>query len=432
MTRKKILFIIPWLPYPLISGGHHGLMNAMIALKDEFDIHIAFKVYDAEKYEENKKGFIELVPHAHLYPLLREDRIEVQKPEFPFWYRLASHLKAYIQNCIKKRNSGNIKNIDDVKEENAMPSSWIYSVSPLDKFWLDHISKICVEHHFDIIQVEMPWLISQVLTLPKETKKIFVHHELGFVRRSLEIEPYINNEYVKACKSFADMAEIGLLNMYDGVITVSPIDREKLIEKGVTVPVFSSFSIVNQPKDIERRTIDAKHLSFIGPDSHTPNFMGITWFLDNCWPLLKSKDREYKLSIIGGWSQEHIDEYTNKYPNVEFLGYVDNLGDAIKGTIMIVPITIGSGIRMKILEASSLGVPFVSTSVGAEGLPVENGKNCFIADDKEMFVNCILKLQDTTIQEKFIENAHTMILEKFSIKALRENRLDIYKQVLNN
>ena len=99
---------------------------------------------------------------------------------------------------------------------------------------------------------------------------------------------------------------------------------------------------------------------------------------------------------------------------------------------MIVPITIGSGIRMKILEASSLGVPFVSTSVGAEGLPVENGKNCFIADDKEMFVNCILKLQDTTIQEKFIENAHTMILEKFSIKALRENRLDIYKHVLNN
>lgn len=431
MTRKKILFIIPWLPYPLISGGHHGLMNAMIALKDEFDIHIAFKVYDDGKYEKNKKGFLELVPNAHLYPLLREDRIAVQKSEFPLWYRLASHLKTYIQNGIKKRNSGNAIKVG-VNGENALPSSWIYSVSPLDKLWLDHISKICVEHHFDIIQVEMPWLISQVLTLPKETKKIFVHHELGFVRRSLEIEPYINNEYVKACKSFADMAEIGLLNMYDGVITVSPVDRKKLIENGVTVPVFSSFSIVNQPKDIERRAINAKHLSFIGPDSHTPNFVGITWFLDNCWPLLKSIDWEYKLSIIGGWSQEHIDEYANKYPNVEFLGYVDDLGDAIKGTIMIVPITIGSGIRMKILEASSLGVPFVSTSVGAEGLPVENGKNCFIADEKDKFVDCILKLQDATTQKKYIENAHTMILEKFSIKALRENRLDIYKQVLNN
>lgn len=432
MARKKILFIIPWLPYPLISGGHHGLMNAMIALKDEFDIHIAFKVYDDGKYEKNKKGFLELVPNAHLYPLLQEDRIEVQKSEFPLWYRLASHLKTYIQNCIKKRNSGTATNIAGMNEEKAMPSSWIYSVSPLDKLWLDHISKICVEHHFDIIQVEMPWLISQILTLPNESKKIFVHHELGFVRRSLEIEPYINNEYVKACKSFADMAEIGLLNMYDGVITVSPIDREKLIEEGVSVPVFSSFSIVNQPKEIEHRIIDAKHLSFIGPDSHTPNFVGITWFLDNCWPLLRSIDQEYKLSIIGGWSQEHIDGYAKKYPNVEFLGYVDDLEDAIKGTVMIVPITIGSGIRMKILEASSLGVPFVSTSVGAEGLPVENGENCFIADEKDKFVNCILKLQDSTIQEKFIENAHTMILEKFSINALRENRLDIYKQVLNN
>lgn len=429
--KKEILFIIPWLPYPLISGGHHGLMNAMIALKDEFDIHIAFKVYDDEKYEENKKGFLELVPNAHLYPLLREDRLEVQKSEFPLWYRLASHLKTYIQDCIKKRNSGSATKVG-VNEENALPSSWIYSVSPLDKLWLDHISKICVEHHFDIIQVEMPWMISQILTLPKETKKIFVHHELGFVRRSLEIEPYINNEYVKACKSFADMAEIGLLNMYDAVITLSSVDKQKLIEHRVSVPVYDSFAIVNQPKDIERRAINAKHISFIGPDSHTPNFVGITWFLDNCWPLLKSIDWEYKLSIIGGWSEEHIDEYINKYPDVEFLGYVDDLGDAIKGTIMIVPITIGSGIRMKILEASSLGVPFVSTSVGAEGLPVENGKNCFIADDKEMFVDCILKLQDATTQNKFIENAHTMILEKYSIKALRENRLDIYKQVLNN
>ena len=429
MARKKILFVIPWLPYPLISGGHHGLMNAMIALKDEFDIHVAFKVYDDGKYEKNKKLFLKLVPNAHLYPLLREDRIEVQESEFPLWYRIASHMKVYIQSYLKKGNSGGVTN---ASEENAMPSRWISSIYPLGKLWLDHISKICVENHFDIIQVEMPWLISQVLTLPKETKKIFVHHELGFVRRSLEIEPYINNEYVKACKSFADMAEIGLLNMYDAVITLSSVDKQKLIEHRVSVPVYDSFAIVNQPKDIERRAINAKHISFIGPDSHTPNFVGITWFLDNCWPLLKSIDWEYKLSIIGGWSEEHIDEYINKYPDVEFLGYVDDLGDAIKGTIMIVPITIGSGIRMKILEASSLGVPFVSTSVGAEGLPVENGKNCFIADDKEMFVDCILKLQDATTQNKFIENAHTMILEKYSIKALRENRLDIYKQVLNN
>lgn len=409
-----------------------ALFNGIVAIKDDFDIYIAFKVYDDDTYEENKRGFLELVPNAHLYPLLREDRIAVQKSEFPLWYRLASHLKAFIQNCIKKRNSGSVTNIAGMNEENAMPSSWIYSVSPLDKLWLDHISKICGEHHFDIIQVEMPWLISQILALPKESKKIFVHHELGFVRRNLEIEPYINNEYVKSCKSFADMAEIGMLNMYDGVITLSTIDKDKLIVHDVTVPVYASFSVVNVSQEVYRGKIDGKHLTFVGPDSHSPNFIGITWFLDNCWPLLLSKDDNYRLSIIGEWNKEHIEEYSQKYTNIEFLGFVDSLADNLKGTVMIVPITIGSGIRMKILEASSIGVPFVSTTVGSEGIPVFDGENCYIADTPELFVDKLISLQDEHIQSKFVNNAHSMILKYYSREALRRNRLEIYKQILDN
>lgn len=427
MQKQKILFIFPWLPYPLQTGGHHGLMNALLALKDEIDIYIAFGVNDEDSYLEVSKGFLEIIPNAHLFPLHGENINSL--PEYPLWYRKASAIKSRILRAIRRENN----NVQiEVEKEYTACFGWIRSVSPLPKHWLEHVAKICEENQFDVIQVEMPWLVSLVLTLPEGPKKIFVHHELGFVRRELEQKKLSNNEYVKASRGFADMAEISLLNMYDAVVTVSPIDAQKLVDKGVTVPVYSSFSIVNSLSKLDKSPINAKHLTFIGPSSHSPNFVGVTWFLENCWTLLRSKDENYRLSIIGNWNEDIIADYSSKYPNVEFLGYVDSLADKIKGTIMIVPITIGSGIRMKILEASSLGVPFVSTSVGAEGLPVENGKNCFIADDKEMFVNCILKLQDTTIQDKFIENAHTMILEKFSIKALRENRLDIYKQVLNN
>ena len=171
------------------------------------------------------------------------------------------------------------------------------------------------------------------------------------------------------------------------------------------------------------------HLSFVGPDTHSPNFVGITWFLENCWFALREININYRLSIIGNWSQEHITEYTAKYPNVEFLGFVDNLGDSIRGTIMIVPITIGSGIRMKILEACSIGVPFVSTSVGAEGIPVEDGKDCFIADNPKSFVEKLYKLRDVALQKRFVENAHNMILDNYSIEALRKNRLEIYSRI---
>ena len=422
MEKPKILFVIPWLPYPLKSGGHQAIFNGIYAIKDDFDIYISFPFINEEKYKEESNAFLKIVPNVHLLPLKKRE--SKQNSEYPLWYRIASIIKNSIQVIIEKNGLG-----DEQNDEYVMCTKWIKSITPLSELWLNHVTKICQDHQFDIIQVEMPWFVSQILSLPKGPKKVFVHHELGLVRRGLEQNNYPNNEYVKACKSFADMAEIGLLNMYDAVITLSSIDKQKMIEHGVSVPVYDSFAIVNQSKEIFFEKTDGMHLSFVGPDTHSPNFVGITWFLENCWFALREININYRLSIIGNWSQEHITEYTAKYPNVEFLGFVDNLGDSIRGTIMIVPITIGSGIRMKILEACSIGVPFVSTSVGAEGIPVEDGKDCFIADNPKSFVEKLYKLRDVALQKRFVENAHNMILDNYSIEALRKNRLEIYSRI---
>ena len=96
---------------------------------------------------------------------------------------------------------------------------------------------------------------------------------------------------------------------------------------------------------------------------------------------------------------------------------------------MIVPINIGSGIRMKILEGTSRGIPFISTTVGAEGIPVKDGEHCFITDDPDTFVNDIIKLQDTELQIKFVKAANDMVNECYSVKALRKNRLEIYQKI---
>ena len=133
--------------------------------------------------------------------------------------------------------------------------------------------------------------------------------------------------------------------------------------------------------------------------------------------------------IIGNWSENRIKEYSLKYKDVHFLGFVDDLYAAIKDSTMIVPITIGSGIRMKILEASSKGVPFVSTSVGAEGIPVVNGQDCFIANTPDEFIESILKLQNPDLRHQFAENANMMIRKHYSLEALRKNRLEIYEKL---
>ena len=122
----------------------------------------------------------------------------------------------------------------------------------------------------------------------------------------------------------------------------------------------------------------------------------------------------------------------SKYPNISFLGFVDDLRSALQNTIMIVPITIGSGIRMKILEAANLGVPFISTSVGAEGIPLQNGTHCMIADSPSEFTNAILQLKDDKKRTTLIQNAHQLIKKNYSMEALRQNRLDIYSSIFNS
>lgn len=420
--KQNILFILPWIPYPLTSGGHQALFNGIAAIKDDFNIYVTYPAWESNEYREAEKGFLQKIPEAHLMPLMRV----AVKDNPPFIIRALRKIKRIIygflnyppKNSSKKQTGGNER-------------WWINTISPLAPDFLEHIHHLCQEHSLDLIQVEMPWMVSAVLTLPDNVKRVFVHHELGFVRRELEIKN-ISGEYAKACKKFADFNEIAQTNLYDAIITLSSIDAQKLKENGVACPIYSSFAVVNSSSDLDIQTGNGKLLTFMGPDRHGPNFVGITWFLENCWEKLKECDPEYKLNIIGLWSEQHIREYSEKYPDISFLGYVPNLQSVLKGTVMIVPITVGSGIRMKILEACSNGIPFVSTTVGAEGIPVESGRDCFITDSPEEFVEDIIRLKDPELQRQLILNANKTVREHYSLEALRRNRMAIYGKVLNN
>src|SRR5690606_29781818 len=116
-----------------------------------------------------------------------------------------------------------------------------------------------------------------------------------------------------------------------------------------------------------------------------PNLDGIDWFLSNCWGEIQRLNPGVKLSVVGRWSEEKK-KWFDGYENVSFEGFVPDLETVMRGSVMIVPLRIGSGMRMKILEGVSYHVPVVSTSVGAEGLPMVNDINCKIADSASDFI----------------------------------------------
>ena len=92
----------------------------------------------------------------------------------------------------------------------------------------------------------------------------------------------------------------------------------------------------------------------------------------------------------------------------------NNLYDYLRGSVMIVPIFAGSGIRMKILEAAKMRIPFISTSVGNSGLFFETEKDCLIADDSIAFVKAVFKMENVQFRRKTTESAYKVFVSNYS------------------
>ncbi len=410
--KQSILLIEPFLPYPLSSGGHQAIYNGILALKELYNIYILCYVEESEYKETDIDDFKKQTNISNVYTYIKKNEDSGIRLN-PFQHVIASLFYRLVPQYNKKK---------DISDRFLKIPSY-----PIE--FLNKINQIIKDNHIDIVQIEMPWFISLVCCLPNNIKKVFVHHEIAFERNRLLVEQAGENTYRNSAVEVNKTLEIGLLNKYDTIITLSEIDKKKLIDNGVIRPVYSSFAIVT-PKEINHKLeTDGFTLSFVGPEMHNPNKIGVFWFLDNCWNQLLQRDSRYKLQIFSKWKESTQKEIHEKYDNIEFMGFVDDLSTALENTIMIVPITIGSGIRMKILEAANIGVPFVTTSIGVEGLPFKNNDDCFITDDPSKFVDSILKLQDRNIRYKFCTSARNIIEQNYSIDALKENRKQIMERI---
>lgn len=112
--------------------------------------------------------------------------------------------------------------------------------------------------------------------------------------------------------------------------------------------------------------------------------------------------------------------------------YIKDLPSFLKGSIALVPIRIGSGMRMKILEAVSADIPFITTTKGVEGIDLLDKEEYLKADSATEFADAIITLsQNTELQEKLVKQAKSKMKDIYNPSNMLEQRFDIYKQILN-
>lgn len=418
--KPTILFVLPWLPYPLRSGGHQAIFNGIRAVKDDFNVIITYQEPSEITNEENKKlcnvrlgGSVAILPY------------KLPAPPLPQPVRFKTRVHRFLRKLFNRETKTAIDT-----GQNSKYKSWINEIQLLSKPFVDHVLSLIDRFKVDVVQCEMIRNAAFVYYLPDKVTKVFVHHEIAFVRQALEALSIKGDEMEKtACLKYAMAKEIGTLDLYDAVITLSQVDSDKLKQNGVSSEIFTSFAVVDTKPVQHKCSIDSKKLSFVGPSTSPPNIAAVKWFLENCWAALLEKDN-YQLQIVGHWDESIQKEILSRYLNVSFTGFVNDLADAIKDTISIVPITVGSGIRMKILENAAIGVPIVSTTIGAEGLPFVNNEHCLIADTPQDFVNAIIQLEDEVLWLRLVNNASDTVKSQFSFDLLKKNRLGLYHELL--
>ena len=409
---KNILFIEPFLPYPMQSGGHQAVYNGLKVLNNEANL---FLIYPEDGNRPNSAEVNELKSLINNLTVLPYVVYYKHNKLLDLIYKIKYEVKKFLTGEVSHKN------------DSFRYGDWLSQLFPKDEQFIQHINTVIETYHIDIVQSEFLENLFLALTLPTGVKKIFVEHEIGFVRKALKLqEIHDSSSEGKANLLYNQILEVSLLNKFDTIITLSSTDTQKLIDAGVCATIHTSFAIVNTSIVSLPKTNYHHCLSFVGPEWHPSNKAGLLWFLDNCWHSLLRRNPDYQLKVIGIWNQETISILQKKYHNLTFCGFVPSLEVELKDTVMIVPITIGSGIRMKILEASAIGVPVVSTSVGIEGLPFATGKDCEIADTPDQFVKAIVSMDDERKRLSYITNAQKIVTNSFSIDSLKANRIALY------
>ncbi len=123
-------------------------------------------------------------------------------------------------------------------------------------------------------------------------------------------------------------------------------------------------------------------LLFIGSLDWEANRSGLLWFLQMVWPILAERYQELRFTIIGRNPGKALLEEVKHLQGVELLGFVDDIEHFYaQSRVFLAPLLFGSGIKVKIINALYRGIPISTTTVGAEGLDVESGREIFIANE---------------------------------------------------
>ena len=358
-VKMNILYIANLLPYPLDGGGKIFTYSTIQALSKENDIDLLC-FYEHEDINAGRAELLKYCRSVELLPI----RVTTQENKGYLMVKAAKSLFSKKPLSVSKYSSHQMKELIAEKLKTTKYDCVLMNLLAM-YIYRDQIKRC--DPYMKIVLYEQNCealiyrrLLSQI---NNPLKKMFVALE------------------TKKLTSFENKA----IHEADRLILLSKEDKDAL---GLKDECFIIPIGVNPPevqKEYSEKKDHKVSLLFIGTMTWAPNNDGIIWFLQNVMPLCRNHDK-YELYIIGKNPSETVVRLCKNYKNVHLMGYVESIEEYYeKCDVLVVPLFIGGGQRVKIIEALGRGFAVISTSVGAEGLEYIDDETIMIANDADAF-----------------------------------------------
>lgn len=384
--HKKLLFISPELPYPPQSGGKVKSLKLLQAMAERYAVTWVSPLKQDD--EQHLAAFTAVSPcEQHLVAPLAVPRSAVQLA--------ASYLEGRPLNVRRTLDAG----------------------------LRDRVRRIAAD--FDVIVLDHYEVYPY---LPADYRGMVVYHAHNAYFKIWERYASLPGNPAMRAAAFLEARRV---RRYEArvagradLVFAAPNDGRELIAAGADARRIADTYHLGDDAHLalpELRFDDTiRKLMYVGFLGWEPNVQGLLWFIERVWPLLVLRHPDLRFDIVGKNPDQRLRDAVAAHPAITLTGYVADLDSVYRDSrVSVAPLLFGSGMKVKVLDAMARGIPTVTTSVGAEGIDIENGRELLVEDDPLRMADAIdALLENRDMWERLQANSRQLIRDRYTWRRL--------------
>lgn len=376
--KYKLLWISPYVPFDKVAhagGKIHNYYLKELNKKNIFDIHlISFSnIKDKEKLDLDE-------------------------------YKISNDITFYQWegfDGLKLKISNNLSRMNIYGKFAGLTTS----------FFAKHVMKSVLNlknngYNPDIIILqwtEMVFLKDEIARIYPNAKFVCIEEDvsfLGYERKYKSASNFLKKSFLKNKYEQIKKVELDKLNSSDLVILNNHKDEKLVLENNLKSNIWVWCPYFQNSLNINRENIN-KNILFYGAMFREENWKSALWFIDNVMPLIKDKEVNF---IVAG-NRPNPELVKRNSDNVKILGFVEDISEYFQTSLcMAAPLLLGAGVKIKVLEAMSSGIPVLTNEIGIEGINATDKKDFFFCTKPQEYADAIEYLLNHENEQEVIEN----------------------------